>query len=45
LQERLYAEDSWAVLIVLQGVDAAGKDSAIERVMSGFSPKAASCIR
>jgi len=39
LQERLYAEDTWAVLIVLQGVDAAGKDSAIKRVMSGLNPQ------
>jgi PPK2 family polyphosphate:nucleotide phosphotransferase len=39
LQQRLYAENSWAVLIVLQGVDAAGKDSAIKRVMSGLNPQ------
>jgi len=39
LQERLYAEDCWAVLIVLQGVDAAGKDSAIKHVMSGLNPQ------
>ena len=31
LNPDIYAEDSWAVLIVLQGVDAAGKDSAIKR--------------
>jgi PPK2 family polyphosphate:nucleotide phosphotransferase len=39
LQKRLYAEDSWAVLIILQGIDAAGKDSAIRRVMSGLNPQ------
>jgi len=39
LQERLYAQNSWSVLIVLQGVDAAGKDSAIKRVMSGLNPQ------
>jgi PPK2 family polyphosphate:nucleotide phosphotransferase len=39
LQERLYAEDRWAVLIVLQGMDAAGKDSVIAHVMSGVNPQ------
>jgi PPK2 family polyphosphate:nucleotide phosphotransferase len=39
LQERLYAEDSWAVLIILQGVDAAGKDGAIKHVMAGLNPQ------
>jgi PPK2 family polyphosphate:nucleotide phosphotransferase len=39
LQERLYAEDSWALLIILQGVDAAGKDGAIKHVMSGLNPQ------
>jgi PPK2 family polyphosphate:nucleotide phosphotransferase len=39
LQQRLYAEHSWALLIILQGVDAAGKDSAIKRVMSGLNPQ------
>jgi PPK2 family polyphosphate:nucleotide phosphotransferase len=38
LQERLYAQDRWAVLIILQGMDAAGKDSAIKHVMSGVNP-------
>jgi polyphosphate kinase 2 (PPK2 family) len=38
LQERLYAEHQWAVLIVLQGLDAAGKDGVIEHVMSGGQP-------
>jgi PPK2 family polyphosphate:nucleotide phosphotransferase len=38
-QERLYAENKWAVLIVLQGMDAAGKDSVIAHVMSGVNPQ------
>ena len=39
LQERLYAENSWALLIVLQGIDAAGKDGAIKHVMAGLNPQ------
>jgi PPK2 family polyphosphate:nucleotide phosphotransferase len=39
LQQRLYAEHNWALLIILQGVDAAGKDSAIKRVMAGLNPQ------
>ena len=39
-QELLYAQDRYALLLVFQGIDAAGKDSAIKRVMSGFSPQA-----
>src|SRR6185437_9032891 len=39
LQERLYADDSWSILIVLQAMDAAGKDSLIEHVMSGLDPQ------
>jgi len=39
LQERLYADDSWSMLIVLQAMDAAGKDSLIEHVMSGLDPQ------
>ena len=39
LQERLYAEDSRSLLIVLQAMDAAGKDGAIEHVMSGVNPQ------
>lgn len=39
MQERLYAEGRWSVLIVLQAMDAAGKDSAIEHVMSGINPQ------
>src|SRR5256885_4329998 len=39
LQERLYAQDRWAVLLIFQAMDAAGKDSAIEHVMSGLNPQ------
>jgi PPK2 family polyphosphate:nucleotide phosphotransferase len=39
LQERLYANDRWSLLIVLQAMDAAGKDSTIEHVMSGLNPQ------
>jgi PPK2 family polyphosphate:nucleotide phosphotransferase len=39
LQERLFAEDKWAVLIVLQGMDTAGKDGVIEHVMAGVNPQ------
>src|SRR4029077_19731662 len=39
LQDKLYAQDRWAVLIVLQGMDAAGKDSVIKHVMSGVNPQ------
>jgi PPK2 family polyphosphate:nucleotide phosphotransferase len=39
LQQRLYAEDRWSVLIVLQAMDAAGKDSIIKHVMSGLNPQ------
>ncbi len=39
LQEILYAQNQWSVLIVLQAMDAAGKDSVIEHVMSGINPQ------
>lgn len=39
LQERLYASDSWSVLIILQAMDAAGKDSVIKHVMAGLNPQ------
>ena len=39
LQQRLYAEDRWSVLIVLQAMDAAGKDCIIKHVMSGINPQ------
>jgi PPK2 family polyphosphate:nucleotide phosphotransferase len=35
----LYAQSQWAVLVVLQGMDAAGKDSVIKHVMSGVNPQ------
>jgi PPK2 family polyphosphate:nucleotide phosphotransferase len=39
LQERLYAQDKWAVLLIFQAMDAAGKDSVIKHVMSGINPQ------
>jgi PPK2 family polyphosphate:nucleotide phosphotransferase len=39
LQEKLYASGRWSVLIVVQAMDAAGKDSLIEHVMSGVNPQ------
>ena len=39
LQEQLYADRRWAVLIILQGLDASGKDGVIEHVMSGVNPQ------
>ncbi|HEX3401912.1 MAG TPA: polyphosphate kinase 2 family protein [Acetobacteraceae bacterium] len=39
LQERLYAQNSWAMLCVLQAMDAAGKDGTIKHVMSGVNPQ------
>jgi hypothetical protein len=39
-QDRLAAQDTFGVLLVLQGLDAAGKDSTIKHVMSGVNPQA-----
>ena len=39
LQERLYAQDRWSVLLIFQGMDASGKDSAVEHVMHGINPQ------
>jgi PPK2 family polyphosphate:nucleotide phosphotransferase len=39
LQEKLYAQNSWSVLIIFQAMDAAGKDGAIKHVMSGVNPQ------
>ena len=39
LQERLYAQDRWSVLLIFQAMDAAGKDGAIKHVMSGINPQ------
>jgi PPK2 family polyphosphate:nucleotide phosphotransferase len=38
-QEKLYAEGTWAVLLIFQAMDAAGKDSTISHVMSGVNPQ------
>jgi PPK2 family polyphosphate:nucleotide phosphotransferase len=38
LQEKLYAQNSWGVLLVFQALDAAGKGGAVEHVMSGVDP-------
>ncbi|WP_439922578.1 polyphosphate kinase 2 family protein [Nitrobacter sp. JJSN] len=39
LQEKLYAQDRWSLLLIFQGMDAAGKDSAIESVFDGVNPQ------
>ncbi|MFZ0775716.1 MAG: polyphosphate kinase 2 family protein [Xanthobacteraceae bacterium] len=39
LQQRLYAHGEWAVLLVFQGMDAAGKDGVVKHVMSGINPQ------
>src|ERR1700692_502329 len=39
LQEKLYAQDRWAILMILQGMDAAAKDSTIKHVLSGVNPQ------
>ena len=39
LQERLYAQDRWSLLLIFQGMDAAGKDSAIKSVFEGVNPQ------
>jgi len=39
LQEKLYAQDQWALLLIFQAMDAAGKDSVIKHVMSGVNPE------
>jgi PPK2 family polyphosphate:nucleotide phosphotransferase len=38
LQERLYAQDRWAVLLLFQGMDASGKDGVVKHVLSGIDP-------
>ncbi len=38
-QEKLYAQDNWSMLLVFQGMDAAGKDSAIKSVFDGINPQ------
>jgi PPK2 family polyphosphate:nucleotide phosphotransferase len=39
MQDRLFAQDRWAVLLIFQAMDAAGKDGAIKHVMSGVNPQ------
>lgn len=39
MQNKLYAQDRWALLLIFQAMDAAGKDSAIKHVMSGINPQ------
>src|SRR3954452_16029121 len=39
LQERLYADDRWSLLVILQGMDASGKDSAIKSIFAGVNPQ------
>jgi PPK2 family polyphosphate:nucleotide phosphotransferase len=39
MQEKLYAQDEWSLLIIFQAMDAAGKDGAIKHVMSGVNPQ------
>ncbi len=41
LQDRLYAENQWSLLLIFQAPDAAGKDSTITRVLSGLNPQGA----
>jgi len=39
MQDKLYAQDKWSVLLIFQAMDAAGKDGAIKHVMSGVNPQ------
>ena len=39
LQDKLYAQDRWGLLLIFQAMDAAGKDGAIKHVMSGVNPQ------
>jgi PPK2 family polyphosphate:nucleotide phosphotransferase len=39
MQEKLFAQNRWALLVILQGTDAAGKDGVIKHVMSGLNPQ------
>jgi PPK2 family polyphosphate:nucleotide phosphotransferase len=39
LQDKLYAQDQWALLLIFQAMDAAGKDGLIKHVMSGVNPQ------
>jgi PPK2 family polyphosphate:nucleotide phosphotransferase len=44
LQERIYAESKHRILIVLQGIDASGKDGTVKHVMTGFNPAGVSVV-
>jgi PPK2 family polyphosphate:nucleotide phosphotransferase len=39
LQEKLYADDRWSLLVIFQGMDASGKDSAIKSIFEGVNPQ------
>jgi PPK2 family polyphosphate:nucleotide phosphotransferase len=39
MQEKLYAQGTWAVLLIIQGMDASGKDSVVKHVMTGVNPQ------
>src|ERR1700681_234031 len=39
LQDKLYAQDSWSLLLIFQAMDAAGKDGIIKHVMTGINPQ------
>src|SRR5262245_43444655 len=39
MQDKLYAQDQWGMLLIFQAMDAAGKDGAIKHVMSGINPQ------
>jgi PPK2 family polyphosphate:nucleotide phosphotransferase len=39
MQDKMYAQDKWALLVIFQAMDAAGKDGAIKHVMSGINPQ------
>jgi PPK2 family polyphosphate:nucleotide phosphotransferase len=44
MQEKLYAQDRWALLLIFQAMDAAGKDGVIKHVMSGVNPQGCQVI-
>jgi PPK2 family polyphosphate:nucleotide phosphotransferase len=44
MQEKLYAQDRWSLLVILQGMDASGKDGAIKHVLSGVNPQGCDVI-
>ena len=43
-QEKLYAQDRWSILLIFQGMDASGKDSAIKSVFEGVNPQGCEVI-